>query len=308
MSDFYYPVYNAYNSAVSPSTVHVKNTGLARFFKRYLLQEAISVFEWRMPETWDRSYFLYVLYVWGFISVLNTDHYGVVPQHCELGGYNVFYAPAYAIITNPLFDRTYRLKIGDDCEVLRLDTDFHGLYDLIDYYGDLMALAAEAAGVNLLNSKLSFVMAAKNKTMAESLKKVYDDYSSGEPAIVLDTNLLDENGKLTVEMFNQDVGGNFIVDRLLDVMRSIRCMFLTDIGIPNTNLFKASGIGASEIAANNIETRSKCALWLDELKRGIKRVNAMFPGIDLSVDWRKDLKDVMEGMDDERLDLNTGTI
>lgn len=308
MSDFYYPVINAYNSAVSPSTVHVKNTGLARFFKRYFLQEAISVFEWDMPDSWDRNYFLYVLYVWGYISILKTDKYGVIPQHCGLGGYNVFYAPAYAIVTNPLFRETYRLKIGEVCEVLRLEPDFHGLYDLIDFYGDLMALAAEAAGVNLLNSKLSFVFAASGTTMAESLKKIYDNYSSGEPAIVIDAKLLSDDGKLTVQMFDQDVGGNFIVDRLLDVMRSIRCMFLTDIGIPNTNLFKASGIGASEIAANNIETRSKCALWLDELKRGIKRVNAMFPGLNLSVDWRQDLKNVMEGANDERVDLNSGAV
>lgn len=41
-----YEFINKYNAAVSPSTVHVKNTGLARFFKRYLLQEAMSVFKW----------------------------------------------------------------------------------------------------------------------------------------------------------------------------------------------------------------------------------------------------------------------
>lgn len=50
-----YAQYNAYNSVVSPSTVHVKNTGLAQFFKRYLLQQAMSVFEWKMPEYWARN-------------------------------------------------------------------------------------------------------------------------------------------------------------------------------------------------------------------------------------------------------------
>ena len=40
--------------------------------------------------------------------------------------------------------------------------------------------------------------------------------------------------------------------------------------------------------ANNGETRSKCTLWLSELKKGCAKVRDMF-GIELNVDWRKDL-------------------
>ena len=38
----YYDYQNAYNSRISPSTVHVKNTGLQWFFRRYLLQKIMS--------------------------------------------------------------------------------------------------------------------------------------------------------------------------------------------------------------------------------------------------------------------------
>lgn len=310
---FYYPIVNARTSAVSPSTVHVTNTALAQFFKRYLLQEAISVFEWKLPETWDKNYFLYVLYIWGFISIIKTDRYGVIPQHCTLNGYNVFYAPANAMVVNPLFRKSYNLVIGENCELLRLEPDYHGLYDIIDYYGDMMALAAEAAGVNLLNSKLSFVFGVGTeskkgtKAAAESLKKAYDQMASGEPAVFLDKDLYTDDGKINVQMFNQDVGGNFIADRLLDVMRSIRCMFLTDIGIPNTNLYKASGVGEAEVSANNMETRSKCALWLTELQEGCERVKKMF-NIDISVKWRGELQSMMEGITDERMDQRSGDL
>lgn len=299
---YYYPAYNAYNSAIQPSTVHVRNTGLARFFKRYLLEEAISVFDWTIPETWDRTYFLYVLYVWGYIAVIETDKYGVIPQHAGLGGYTVQYAPAYTIVTNPLFRETYQLTIGKECAVIKLEPDWCGLYDIVDYYGDLMALCAEATGVNLLNSKMSFAFASSSKASAESLKKLYDQYASGEPAVFFDKDLLDERGKLTMEMFVQDVGQNFLADKLLDTMRSIRCMFLTDIGIPNTNLYKASGISAEEVTANNLETRSKCALWMDELKRGCKMVREMY-GVNLDVNWRSDLMPVQPEGGDQDEDL-----
>ncbi len=290
MSNYNYEFINEYNSMVSPSTVHVKNTGLARFFKRYLLQEAMSVFEWKMPETWDRNYFLYVLYVIGYIGIVDTDAFGVIPQHGGLGGYNVFYQPRYMLINNPLFSKTYRPVIGDECVCLRLQPDYCGLYDVVDYYGDLMALCAEAAGVNLLNSKLSFVFGADNKALAESLKKLYDNVASGEPAVFMDkSSLYDEDGNSRIMLFNQDVGGNYIADRLLDTMRTIRCQFLTDIGIPNANTQKRERLITDEVNANNFETIAKCSLWLEELKKGCKAARDMF-GIELDVDWREELK------------------
>lgn len=295
-----YDFINKYNAAVSPSTVHVKNTGLARFFKRYLLQEAMSVFKWKMPESWDRNYFLYVLYVIGYIGILNTDAFGVIPQHGGLGGYNVFYQPRYMLIMNPLFKQTYKPVIGEQCVCLRLQPDYLGLYDIVDYYGDLMALAAEAAGVNLLNSKLAFVFGATNKATSESLKKLFDEIASGNPAVFVDKNLFNEEGNLNVTLFNQDVGGNFIADRLLDTMRTIRCQFLTDIGIPNANTQKRERLITDEVNANNFETKAKCALWLEELQKGCKNARDMF-GIELSVDWRDDLK----GVWDEPLQLAT---
>ena len=61
---FFYDYVNQQTSAFTPSTVHVSNTGLSNFFRRYLLQKAFSVFKWTMPETWSRDYFLYCLYCW----------------------------------------------------------------------------------------------------------------------------------------------------------------------------------------------------------------------------------------------------
>ena len=300
---YFYDNVNAYNSLVSPSTVHIKNTGLAQFFKRYLLQDAISTFKWEIPETWDFSYFAYVLYVMGFIAILDTSEFGVIPQHCALTGYNVFYRPRGIIVTNPLIRGQQERTIGVDTVVLRLQPDYLGLYDIVDYYGDFMALAAEAAGVNLLNSKLSFVFGADNKASAESFKELFDRVASGEPAAVVDKDLFDDTGRLRVEMFQQNVGQNFIVDKLLIALRDIRNMFLTEIGIPNANTQKRERLVTDEVNANNVETYSKCGMWLQELKKGCDAVRNMF-GAEISVDWRSDPG---EGVNNGT-DLNNGTV
>lgn len=304
MSEYTYEFINGYNSIISPSTVHVKNTGLARFFKRYLLQEAESVFEFTLPKTWSKNYFLTVLYCLGYVAVADIKPFGVIPQHCGLGGFTVQYQPYYVTIANPLF-QSRELTIGRECEVIRLQQDYCGLYDIIDYYGDLMALCAETMGGNILNSKLSFVFAADNKASAESYKELFDRIASGEPMTVGDKKLFRDDGTLAVQMFVQNVGQNFIADKLVDTMRNIRNMFLTDIGIPNVNLAKKSGVTDSEVAANDLEVKAKVSLWYDSIREDMERVRTMFgiPESELNVSWR-----AVDGGGEDGVSVNPGTV
>ena len=284
---YYYNYINAETSQVTPSTVHVKDSGLCRYFTKYLLQKAMSVFEWDLPETWNKDYFLYVLYCWGYVAVVNTDKFGVIPQGCGLKGYDVFYAPTHAVIANPLLSGILEPRIGTQCELLKLQPDFSGILDLVGHYAEQMALASQSVSVNLLNSKLSYVFTAKTKALAESLKKMYDQIASGEPAVVIDSRLKNAaDGEETWKAFEQNVGGNYIVTNLLADLRKIEAMFDTEIGIPNANTDKRERLIQDEVNANNIETFSKCAMWLENLQDACKRVNDMF-GLSISVRWRE---------------------
>lgn len=284
---YYYNYINAETSQVTPSTVHVKDSGLCRYFTKYLLQKAMSVFEWDLPETWNKDYFLYVLYCWGYVAVVNTDKFGVIPQGCGLKGYDVFYAPTHAVIANPLLSGILEPRIGTQCELLKLQPDFSGILDLVGHYAEQMALASQSVSVNLLNSKLSYVFTAKTKALAESLKKMYDQIASGEPAVVIDSRLKNAaDGEETWKSFEQNVGGNYIVTNLLADLRKIESMFDTEIGIPNANTDKRERLIQDEVNANNIETYSKCAMWLENLQDACKRVNDMF-GLSIAVRWRE---------------------
>lgn len=282
----YYDYQNVLDSVVTPSTIHVHDTALARFFKRYLLQLAISVFKWRIPKTWDKDYFLYCLYLFGYISVVNTDRFGVIPQHCTLTGYGVFYQPTDVIVANPLFKRSaMKATIGVNCELIKLQLDYGSILDLINYYGDLMALAAESAGVNLINVKLAYLFAAGNKAAGESFKKIYDKVASGEGAVVYDKALLDENGELNIQMFNQNLKNTYIAGDILSDLRKYKDEFLTVIGINNANTDKKERLITDEVNANNEETQALADLWLEQLKECCYKVNDMF-GLDIGVDWR----------------------
>ena len=281
----FYDYNNAVNSIISPSTMHVRDTNLAWYFRRYLLQKAIAVFKWRMPESWAKNYVLYVLYCWGYIAIVNTDKFGVIAQGCSLAGYDVFYQPKRAVIANPLLSGILEPEIGTQCTLLRLQPDYGGLMDKVNFYADMLALSAETAGTNLFNTKLAYVFASANKGAAETFKKMYDQIASGEPAVFLDKDLFNEDGSPNWQMFNQDLRNSYIAGDILDDMRKWELKFLTDLGIPNANTDKKERLITSEVESNNVETYLWADQALESLKQGCQEARDMF-GIDLDVDWR----------------------
>ena len=292
-----YDYINAYNHQYSPSTIHVKETGLSWYFKRYLIQKIISVFKFEgIPENWAKDYFLYTLFVFGYCAVINTNKYGIIPQHCTLSGYNIYYRPNRAIITNPLFKRTIEARIGRDTELVRMSPDWCGVWDIVEYYADLMALTSETIAVNLINSKFSYVFGAEDKTSAESLKKLYDQIASGEPAAFADKKLFTDDGSPSWTLFSQNLKQNYIAGDLLEDLAKIDSRFNTEIGIPNVNIAKASGVGAAEVMANNIDTQSKAELWLETIRDSLEKVNNMF-GLNISASLRFSGE---EAVDDEQ--------
>ena len=300
---FDYQTLNYYNASRSPSTVHVKNTRLRKFFRKYLFQKAISVFKWTLPDEWDKDYFLYTLYGMGYIAVIDTDKFGVICQGGALGGYNLYYRPSYIIITNPLIpgtiiadidrrtsseaDKAFTATSKAECALIKLQPDYSSIMDLVGYYADQMALAAESLGINLLNVKSGTVFGAENKAKAESYKKMYDTLSDGDPAVVIDKQLLDDQGKPTWFPFTQHIKESYVVTDILSDMRKIEAMFCTEVGIPNANIDKRERLITDEVNANNVETSSRCEMWLEEIRKGLTKANEKFK-LNLAVDWRVD--------------------
>lgn len=281
-----YDYMNLYNSQRSPSTVHVKNVRLQRFFRKYLLQKALSVFKWELPETWDKDYFLYTLYCRGFICIMNTPRWGVICQECSPGGYNLYYRPSYVIVTNPLFKKTYTLNIDIDCTVVRLQPDWSTVLDLVNYYADILALGAEATGANLLNVKSGTVFGAEKDAQAQTFYKMFDSLTAGNPAVAVGKGMFDAEGKPTWFPFTQNLQQQYVTSDLLADMRTVEQMFDTEIGIPNSNLQKRERMLTDEINANNAETGTRGELWLETVRKEFDKANKMFEGLNLSVDWR----------------------
>lgn len=288
-----YQQINAYTSPVTPSVVHTKGNALSYYFRKYLFLEAVAMVKWTLPNTWPQNRLEYLIFGTGGVSVFNTDRFGLVYDQMGLTGFNVFYNPTHCVIANPLIKGNPYLQIGKQCEIINLQPDYRGMVDIVAYYGDLMALASQTIQSNLINSRLAYVFAAANKAGADSFKKMFDQIMQGTPAVFVDSALLKTykngaSGQAPWMYFATDLKGNFITNELLTALKTIKALFDTEVGIPNTNTSKKERMLTDEINSNNVETAAKASLWLDSLQRGCERVHKLF-GIDKSilwVDWR----------------------
>ena len=275
-----------YNRHLRPGTVHCRDASLVWYFQRYLVQKIISVFEFKnLPKTWDHDYFTYSLFIGGHVEVIKHVKYGVIPQRGTLGGYNVFYRPSYSMIVNPLFRKAIKAFLDVDCSIIKMQPDYLGCWDIVTYYADLLALCAESIGISLVNSKFAYVFAADGKAQAETMKKLYDNIASGQPAVFTDKNLFDEEGNPKWLLFTQNLKQNYIGNDICNTMINIESQFNTAVGIPNVNINKASGVSDQEVNANNTATQSLCQLWLEHIKHGLDRTNEFY-GLNLSCDLR----------------------
>ena len=282
----YYEQIDTYNGLIRPSSVHPNNNALALTFEKYLLQEVFSVYQFDgMPDDWNIDFFRYCLFMCGHIGVINTDKYGVICMNGTPQGRGLYYEPTNYLIANPLLQGILRPRIGQECSVIKIMPNWSGMYDLVHYYAGAMALCAEAAGMNINNSKLAYVFIAKDKAQAQSFKKLFDNIQSGDPAAFADEKLFDAEGNPRWVMFNQNLKDTYIAPEIMADLHRFKAMFLTEIGIPNVNFEKRERLITGEVSANNTETESKASLWIEEMRRGMKQANDMF-GLQLSVKMR----------------------
>lgn len=271
-----YTYINAVNGQKNPSTIHTQNIALTKFFERYLIDDFLGQWEVELPETWAYNYTMYTLVYFGFLAVINTDKFGVIPQHCNLYGFDVMYQPTTAQIINPLIPNAIDARIHRDTELIKLFPDFGGIYDLIQFYAEKMALLSEGIDVNIINSKLSYIIGVDNKSSAETFKKTIDKVTSGEACVVTGKELFSEDGTPMWTTFAQNLTQNYIASQQIEDLKKLKLMFDTDIGIPNANTEKKERLTDDEVNSNNIETQTKIELIANSLKESAERVNKMF--------------------------------
>lgn len=259
-----------------PKDVEGLNNSSYMFYQVQLFSMLQSLFTIEnIPDSWQEQYILDSLFRNGYMVIART-RLGVL---CLEGGYtgiNVYQMPTRWNIANPVL-QIDNGKIGVDGTLLYFNYYNHAFvsaFPLVKRYALLLAQCDASLNTNLINSRLAHIFKADSKAQMETMKKLYDDVSMGKPAVFLTDNKLGEDYSST--LFG-NVKNVFIGQELLDVKRTIKCEFLTSIGINNANTDKRERLNSDEVNANNGEVLSLINLWEKTLNSCMEEATKIFP-------------------------------
>ena len=273
--------------AYNPSPVKAYNNRTFGYWVRALFQRAVSVIEFDLPDTWQgniKDFFHYCLFKYGYVAIFDHKEFGLVFQPCTLSGFNFFYQPVDALISNPKYNAT--LKIGETCELLKLTPDYIGIWDVIEYYAERFSCLDNAINMSLINCKTPYILGAKNKTASSALKKILDLVNRGEPAVIFDEKLMnDPNTKDTpfqlLELLRDPKSAYLTTDQLAD-FRTILDNFDAEIGIPCLPYQKKERLVSDEATMRTYDGSARSLTWYNTLTSSIDEVKKLYPQIVLS--------------------------
>ena len=277
---FDYEFINQYNGTRSPTgTVEFDQT--TNYFFRSLYQRALSVIKFNLPDGWNKRYFKNVLFGCGYIGIIKTPKYGVIPQISNVSGYGLYLQPTKLLVSQPFVQ--FEGDINKNCSVIKLTPDYKGITDIIEHYALQLAKCCTSIDVSLVNSRLSFLAYAKTKQGAETLKMILEKISSGEPAVVVDRIVKgdDLSGNENIFTAAFDPARNYITDKLLNDFTTILNSFDREIGIPTIDDKKERRI-ETEINTMISDTGTRLETWRECLDESIEETKNVFPEIDIS--------------------------
>lgn len=289
--------YNDINVAAglnAPSSVKSYNNRSFDFWLRSLFQRIQSVIDFELPEEWEgdiKDFFLFCLFKYGYVVISSNSRFGQFFQPASLSGFNFYYQPTKALIANPALNVS--LKIGKECEILKLTPDYMGAWDILCYFAEKFSLLDNAINMSLINCKTPYILGAKNKTSAAALKKIMDNVNKGEPLVVYDSKLInDPTDKDTPFQFLEiikDPKNSYLTTEQLQDFQTLLNEFDSEIGIPALPYQKKERLVAQEASMRTYDGCARSQTWINTLTSSIKKVKKLYPDIRLSAKLHYDI-------------------
>ena len=287
-----YDKLNIISSSYQPTSVKAYNNIYFGYWVRSLFQRAQSQIILNVP--WDgseRDFLYYCIFKFGYVGVFDKiEKYGLTFQPGTLKGYDWYYQPTGLLVSNPaLKGKSLLLNIHKDCELIKLAPDYCGIFDIIERSAEKLASLDSALNMTIINSKLAYILGARNKGAAQALKKVMDKVNKGEPTVIFDQRILNDQTDKEQPFQNVDlpaIKNNYILGEQLKDLQTIINQFDAEIGIETVPYEKKERLVTAEAESKEVDAKARITVWIDTLNESFQLINKMF-GTQMSATLRK---------------------
>lgn len=223
---------------------------------------------------WDKDALKYGLFLCGYLTVFESKTYGIVPQPAALTGFGLQYQPSSAIINTPYFQFSEPLKIGIDCELLKITPDYSSLFPIVMKYAAELKEIDTSIKSSARNSRLAYAMIATNDKTARTLQAIREKVINGDDVIIDEKIMKDKMNpdSLPWYQFDRDVKSNYLLGDLLEARRNTLVDFYREIGVRMID-DKKERMSTSEVNAGIAETFIRSEVWIETLKESCDKIN-----------------------------------
>ena len=191
----------------------------------------------------------------------------------------IYYMHNRVLVTNPVFNKTYNLTPGEDCEIVyctepdRYRIFGHGgLFGLIARTATILADNDISINVAQRNTRLVNLISADDTGTKRSVDTVMRDVYSGKPYMAVQSNLL---GNLQSIPMTQTTSNQYLV-QLIEMRQYIYSHFYECLGLQTHDNMKKERLITEEINDNEELSALNIDDILTSIQEGLHRVNAMF--------------------------------
>lgn len=278
---FYYNYGGLYNA---PPYVNNSPNVSMDYWSRSLLQRLTAIIDFEgLPEQaegqygWDKDALKYGLMMLGYQIVFRSKTYGVVPQPGTITGFGLQYQPAGAVVNTPYFQFSRPLKIGIECELIKLTPDYQGLFSIVTKYAGELKEIDTSIKAAARNSRLAYALVASDDKSARALKAIREAVINGSDPIIDEKLARNKSNPelLPWFQFDQDLKKNYILSDLLEDRRKTLVDFYREIGVRMLD-DKKERMVTGEVEAGNAENFVRSEVWIETLKESCQKVNEMF--------------------------------
>ena len=285
---FNYEQINIAAGSYNPSCVKSYNNQTYMFWQRALYQRACSTLILKLPEIWkeNKALMYWCLFTYGFVGCGNLPEIGKWFNPGTLNGFDFYYRPTKFILCNPYYKDGAGIAISreftigetgeEGAQIIKLTPDYRGIFDIVSYYAEKIAVIDVAINSSIINTKFAYVVGAKNKAAASVLQKLFDKVNRGEPAVFFDAKLANDGTDKEEPwqaLFRDNLKQSYITTDLLRDFQTLINDFDTEIGIPTLPYEKKERMVTDEAQSKQIDATSRSIIWYDTLKDSFELAN-----------------------------------
>lgn len=249
----------------------------------YMLNRTSVMFKYHgLPDTLPARELERALQAGGFAVIADLEGNGLCAygsMYCGLGGEPDIYGnPTIATISNPVLHKSYNLRIGEECVLVRNDPAQMGLYPLLLKYCTMLHENEITMVMANVNRRVQAIISACDDTTMESAKKFIIDLYAGKLSAIGEAKLFE--GLKVSPMAST---GNAPMKDLVEYEQYIKASMYNELGLSANYNMKRERFTRDEAITNNESLYPLVDAMLESRREALEQVNEKY-GTDITVE------------------------